>query len=179
MGPFCTALVRTRRNNTNQKLGTWVFTVTINGDVCHFDHRKSTGLEPQNLNKRFAVEAHKTLSTSTPRHDRHRADRHQRYRNRSDVVSSTVSSTQRVVEPASPSADNKRKIRKCMRDSPDNTVLRTSDPYYVSYYEPPPPDDVDIESRGDIIQGDDHVLPQGKHDVTVSPHASIIYICHK
>ncbi|XP_060081153.1 male-specific lethal 1 homolog [Ylistrum balloti] len=114
--------------------------------------RKSTGLEPQNLTKRFAAEAQKPLAASTPSH---RTERHQRYRNRSATVSSSVSSAPSI-DPATSSTASPRKNRrsvKDIRDSPDNSVLRTNDPYYVSYYEPQDEDDIDLESRGDIIQG--------------------------
>ncbi|OWF40689.1 Male-specific lethal 1-like 1 [Mizuhopecten yessoensis] len=114
--------------------------------------RKSAGLEPQNLTKRFTAEAQKPLASSTPSH---RTERHQRYRNRSATVSSTVSSTLSI-DPATSNTASSRKNRrsaKCIRDSPDNSVLRTSDPYYVAYYEPPDSEDIDLESRGDIVQG--------------------------
>ncbi|XP_033761371.1 male-specific lethal 1 homolog [Pecten maximus] len=114
--------------------------------------RKSSGLEPQNLTKRFAAEAQKPLASSTPSH---RTERHQRYRNRSATVSSTVSSTPSI-EPVTSNIASPRKNQrsaKNIRDSPDNSVLRTSDPYYVSYYEPPNSEDIDLESRGDIVQG--------------------------
>lgn len=112
--------------------------------------RKSTGLEPQNLNKRFAAESQKNLASSTPSH---RTERHQRYRNRSATVSSTQSSTSIEPETIAASPRKNQRSGKNIRDSPDNSVLRTSDPYYVSYFEPPSSEDIDLESRGDIIEG--------------------------
>lgn len=115
---------------------------------CNFylisSFRKSTtSFEPQNLNKKFNADSPSKASPAKQGH----TSSSRRQRGQIKAGSSRLSAPECCpVETFVP----KKKVT--VKNNIDNSVLRTEEPYFVSYFEANCSDEIDLRARGDIMK---------------------------
>ena len=143
----------------------------------YFFYRKSN-IDSENFSKRLALaDENDTPSSSYKTHPKHRK-RAQLSSSHEAITSSPTHTTrqkttqiQEAIQPPIPrqkswaitsesSVPHKKKLLPILKDQKSDNVLRTSEPYFVSHFEP---HDEDMSFRKDVVQTEDTQLEGEKN----------------